>query len=334
MKLIISIGLLAGLALFTILIAYQGIGQATSILITAKWNLVIVILFHLLPMTADSIAWRTLLNRTHRPRFRTFLRARWIGESINTLLPVAQVGGELVRARLLAHHKVPTSQAGASVVVNLTLMVFAQIVFTLLGLALLILFLGVDEGKLIQGILIGAVLIALFLVGFYWLQRHGLFGWLARRLRSLIGSSKQLNWMGGAAALDTSIVQLYNHRQRVLCSFSWSLLGWILGTGEAWLALYFLGHPVGWLEAFMIESLAQAVKGAAFLIPGALGVLEGGYILLGTLVGLPPSVGLALALTRRVRELSLGVPGLLVWQLSEGKRLLSIKGKISARGSG
>ncbi len=322
MKLTIYIGLLAGLALFTALIAYEGIGQAGSILMTAGWGLVIVILFHLIPMAADSIGWCTLLRRTHRPPFHIFFRVRWIGESINTLLPVAQVGGELIKARLLTHHKVPTSQASASVVVSLTLMVFAQIVFTLLGLSVLIFLLGIAEGALIQGVLIGAALIALFLVSFYWFQRHGLFGWFTRHLRSFLSSGKWLKLMGSAAALDAAVIQLYGHRQRVLRSFSWMLLGWILGTGETWLALYFLGHPVNWLEALMIESLAQAVKNAAFLIPGALGVLEGGYILLGTLIGLPSSVGLALALTRRVRELSLGVPGLLVWQFAEGKRLL------------
>jgi putative membrane protein len=225
----------------------------------------------------------------------------------------------LVKTRLLAQYQVPASQAGASVVVNLTLTVFSQVVFTLLGLGLLFFFLG--EGKLAQGILIGAVFSVLFIIGFYWLQQRGLFGWLARRFENLSGGRKWLTLAGGADALDTSVVQLYNQRWQVLRSFSWMLLGWLLGTGEVWLALYFLDHPVSWIEALMIESLAQAAKGAAFLVPGALGVLEGGYIVLGSLIGLPSSVSLALALTRRIRELSLGVPGLLAWQLIEGKRL-------------
>jgi putative membrane protein len=270
-------------------------------------------------MTADALGWYVLLDRAYRPRFRIIFWARWIGEAVNTLLPVAQVGGELVKTRLLAQYQVPASQAGASVVVNLTLTVFSQVVFTLLGLGLLFFFLG--EGKLAQGILIGAVFSVLFIIGFYWLQQRGLFGWLARRFENLSGGRKWLTLAGGADALDTSVVQLYNQRWQVLRSFSWMLLGWLLGTGEVWLALYFLDHPVSWIEALMIESLAQAAKGAAFLVPGALGVLEGGYIVLGSLIGLPSSVSLALALTRRIRELSLGVPGLLAWQLIEGKRL-------------
>lgn len=319
MKLAIYTGFLAGLALFTTLIAYEGLAQVASTLAAAGWGLVIVVLFHLVPMVADTLGWRVLLDRTQRPRFGTFLWARWIGESVNTLLPVAQIGGELAKARLLTQCKIPASQAGASVVVNLTLTVFAQVAFTLLGLGLLTLYLG--EEKLAQAALIGAAFSAVPIAGFYWFQRRGLFSWLARRLQPLVGSGRWLTLMGGADALDASVIQLYSQRQQVAHGFFWMLLGWILGTGEIWLALYFLGYPVSWHEAFMIESLAQAIKGAAFLVPGALGLLEGGYILLGTLAGLPSSVGLALALTRRVRELSLGVPGLLALQLVEGKRL-------------
>ncbi len=40
-----------------------------------------------------------------------------------------------------------------------------------------------------------------------------------------------------------------------------------------------------------------------------------------TLVGIPAPVGLALSLARRVRELLLGVPARLAWQLIEGRRL-------------
>ena len=53
----------------------------------------------------------------------------------------------------------------------------------------------------------------------------------------------------------------------------------------------------------------------AFAVPGALGVQEGGYVMLGRVVGLGPETALALSLAKRVRELVLGVPGLIAWQL-------------------
>ena len=67
----------------------------------------------------------------------------------------------------------------------------------------------------------------------------------------------------------------------------------------------------------MLESVGQAIRGAAFAIPGALGVQEGGYLLLASAVGLPSETGLALALAKRARELLLGVPGLLYLHVFE-----------------
>ena len=43
-------------------------------------------------------------------------------------------------------------------------------------------------------------------------------------------------------------------------------------------------------------------------------------MLIGAIYGLPPQMGLALALAKRVREIMLGAPGLLAWQVIEGHR--------------
>jgi uncharacterized membrane protein YbhN (UPF0104 family) len=87
-----------------------------------------------------------------------------------------------------------------------------------------------------------------------------------------------------------------------------------------------LAHPLSWGDALLLESLGQAIRGAAFAIPGALGVQEGGYLLLAPLVGLPPDVALAVSLAKRARELLLGVPGLLYLHFWE-------RGAIAAAGA-
>ncbi len=46
-------------------------------------------------------------------------------------------------------------------------------------------------------------------------------------------------------------------------------------------------------------------------------------VLFGALVGLPADLALAVSLTKRVRELALGLPGLAAWQWVEGNRLLA-----------
>jgi hypothetical protein len=48
------------------------------------------------------------------------------------------------------------------------------------------------------------------------------------------------------------------------------------------------------------------------------------------LFGLPPQTSLVISLAKRVRELSLGLPGLGVWQLVEGQSMLRRRRQLSA----
>jgi hypothetical protein len=64
------------------------------------------------------------------------------------------------------------------------------------------------------------------------------------------------------------------------------------------------------------------VSSGAFLVPGALGVQEGSFLILGKVLGLPDEVSLALALVRRARDVLVFGPALALWQLGEGRRLV------------
>lgn len=306
-------GLVAGLALFTALLVRHGVGQVGAALAFAGWGLVAVAPFHLLPMLADALGWRSLLGGTHRPPLRTLVFGRWLGESVNTLLPAMQVGGNVVKAHFLIRRGVPGVIAGASVVVDVTLLVLSQIVFTLVGLCLLLVHLG--GGSLAAPVLTGMALMGSLVISFYLVQRKGLFGLLAGALRRIAAGADWTALTAGAAALDVSIDGLYHQRRALLASGTWHLVSWGVGAGEVWLALRVLGHPVGFVTAVLLESLGQAIRAAAFLVPGALGVQEGGYLVLGKVLGLAPETSLALSLTKRVRELVLGLPGLIAWQV-------------------
>jgi uncharacterized membrane protein YbhN (UPF0104 family) len=98
------------------------------------------------------------------------------------------------------------------------------------------------------------------------------------------------------------------------------LIGWIAGAGEVWLALRFLGHPVGLVRSLIVEAVIQALSSGAFIVPGAIGVQEGGFLFTGALIGLSPELALALALARRARDIIVFVPALLFWQIAAGRR--------------
>lgn len=310
---------LLGLAVTIGLIARQGAASMAAALAAAGAGLVAVALFHLLPMTLDTLAWRALLRGAERPSFTALLGIRWIREAVDGLLPVAQVGGELVAVRLLRLRGIDGARAAAGLVVDVTLAVVTQLLFALLGLGLLWSTVGDDGlvGPLLVGLLIAAAAVSVF----FLLQHRGLFTPFARRLPEGFGGRRWLALAGGAVRLDAAIRAFYRRRWALLCCAVWQLGGWLAGAGEVWLALYFLGQPVSWLEALLLESLGQAVRSAAFAVPASLGVQEGGYMILAGVLGLDPALGLALSLIKRVRELLLGLPALLVWQMREGRRL-------------
>jgi uncharacterized membrane protein YbhN (UPF0104 family) len=96
---------------------------------------------------------------------------------------------------------------------------------------------------------------------------------------------------------------------------------WIASTLEAWVALRLAGASLSFATVLVIESLLYAARSIAFAVPNAVGVQEGAYILLGASFGLTPETALALSLLKRARDLTIGVPALVVWQLLESGRL-------------
>ncbi|MBA2491955.1 MAG: lysylphosphatidylglycerol synthase domain-containing protein [Gammaproteobacteria bacterium] len=308
---------LAGLSLFIGVTVYQGLGDVLRVLGEAGWGLAWITVFHLAPLLLDVLGWRALLPRGHGQSLSELVWIRWLGESVNSLFPVAQVGGDLLRVRLLRRGGMSGVPAGASVIVDLTAGMVTLIAFALMGVVLLLWHAGSSDAaaELLIGIAVFGVIAGSFVIA----QRAGVFLVLARGLERLAQGGGWQSITGGVVALDREVVALYRDRYAIWSACGWRLAGWVLGAGEVWLALWFLGHPVGLVEALILESLGQAIRSAAFAVPGALGVQESGFILLGGLLGVPPTVALALSLAKRVRELALGLPGILAWQFVEGR---------------
>ncbi len=312
-------GLAVGVALFATVIAWQGIGDVAVALRRAGWGMIAIALLHLPPVWADAMGWRSLVPPEQRPQRRTMIWARWIGESINDLLPVLQMGGNVVKAWFLVDRGIQVGPAGASVVVDVTLVVLTQILFTLFGLSLLVPSLG--RGRSLLVVLVGAGIMAILLGVFYVVQRRGFFGLLVRMSRRILGGAEWAAVSAGATTMDAEVLRLYGERWRLMASGCWHMLAWLVGVGEVWFALRLLGQPVDVWTAFLFESLGQAIRTGAFAVPGALGVQEGGYVLVGGALGIEPGVALGLSLARRVRELLLGLPGLAAWQASAIRRV-------------
>jgi putative membrane protein len=301
-----------GVLLFVGVLLSQDLPAILAILARAGWGLLLVALFHLLPLLIDAAAICVLFEQAmSRSGIRDSLLTRWIGESANSLMPAGQLGGPVLMTRHLARRGMPMEEAAAAITVSTTLQTFAQIAFALLGVVALGQTTHFSPAALRTAALIASAFLAVQVGGFYLIQRRGLFSKLMRAVRRFSRKRDWSQWIAQAQAIDLSVQATYRRNGPVTMSFVLSLLGWIAGTGEVFLIARFLGSPVSWRDAFVLESLGQAIRGAGFAIPGALGVQEGGYLLLAPLAGLAPDAALALSLAKRARELLLGLPGLL-----------------------
>jgi len=127
---------LGGAALFTFLLIRQGASQVGMAFATARWALAAVVIYHfVVPVVLDATAWWVLFPKSDRLPLRKLLWMRWIGESVSTLVPSAAVGGDIVRARLASINGTSVPVAAGTVLVDVTLGVFTQAAFTVLGLA-------------------------------------------------------------------------------------------------------------------------------------------------------------------------------------------------------
>ena len=288
------------------------------------WSLAPITLFHVVPLSFSAFSWRALISAACRPRVSTVLWIRWIRESINSLLPVAGVGGDFVSVRLVHQQGAPGAEAAASMVVDTTVGVATQLVFVVAGVALLVVRTTGDGAlEAACAVLIGVAMLAALIGAFVLAQHRNLFGTVVRFARRLAPTQAPIDELaGGAARVDEAVVATYRRSASLLSASLLRLVGWAAGAGEVWLVMHFLGRPFSLVDAFILESLTSGVRAAAFMVPGALGALEGGFVLFGQLFGLTPDVAIAISLSKRVRELALGLPGLVLIQWMEGRRLL------------
>ena len=249
----------------------------------------------------------------------SFIWARTVREGATDVLPFAQIGGLVVGARALTGRRVPSDLAYASMIADLTTEMASQLIFTLFGVSALLLALGggFDSGGVLK-LVLGGLGLTCALLAVLAFGQQPLLSAAARIGERLLPAS-----VAGLSAVQTRLAAIYRDRAALAWSFACNLAAWIASGVGAWLALRLMGVTIGPVAVIAIESLIFAVRSIAFVVPGALGVQEGAYLLLAPLFGLDPQVAVALSLLKRARDLTIGVPALLWWQASEGRKLLA-----------
>jgi putative membrane protein len=312
---------LIGLALTAWLLASYGLSNVLEVLGRAgMFGFVAIVAFHVPQMLLSALGWEAIARPG--PGLRAYLRLRWVREAVNNLLPLAQIGGEFVVAHLLQRQGVRLARAIGGTIADLLLEMGTQVLFTVLGVALLVHVAG--HSGVTELATRALWIVALVVAGAFGALWMGLAAVIER---AALRMGRSFGWPATAEldGLHEALVGCFRAPARVAVASVWHLVSWLSGGLEVCLILHFFGLDVGLADGLIIESLGQALKAVGFAVPGALGVQEGGYVVVCRLLNIPPETALAVSLIKRVREAVLGIPGLVLWHRAEAKAALLIR---------
>jgi putative membrane protein len=319
-KIALYFGALLGVALLVTLAVRVDLASMVHVLAVAGWPLLALLPYRILYFLPYALGWAILLRGVKgggHVGLGYLFWAATVREGVDRLLPVASVGGGVIGVRLLRWRGVPVAEASASIIVEVLLTLFALYLFFVVGVLLLV---GVGMSFHEHSRLLVAVVLTLpvpLVMG--WLLRHGsLFERMHGFLLGLVGTSPLSE---GAASLDREIRAILSRHRALLVTGFLQFFALLSGSFEIWFALRLFGHPVDWRVAIVLESLTQAIRHVAFVIPAGLGVQEAGLIIFGQTLGIDAELALAVSMAKRLREVLLGVVSLLSWQWTEARQI-------------
>ncbi|MGI4796568.1 MAG: lysylphosphatidylglycerol synthase domain-containing protein [Janthinobacterium lividum] len=305
--------LIAGTAALTWMLSAVGWNGIVHAAVLGGPALPAALLIHAGQLLLAGLAWRAAIGVPALSRLFV-ARVRWIREGVNTMLPAAHIGGQVIGVRLLVNAGATPVRAVVGTILDLTLEALAQLVVVVAAVGLLLVlqdgerawlfWAGAGLGGL--GLTVGLILIALRLGALRAIEA-GL-----QRVASRWPGARGWSMSG----LHAMLVERQADRGAMLRSMLFSVASWSLGTLEVWVILRALGADPRLEVCFVIESLAMAARSAGFAIPGAVGVQEGGFVLACGLFGIGAETALALSVLKRLRELIVGGGALLAWQFA------------------
>jgi putative membrane protein len=276
-------------------------------------GLLVMIAFHLPVIAAGGVAWWYFGRGVRGATLAGFVRARLVRDSVAVALPFSQVGGFLAGLRALAAEGLPAVYCGLSMVADMLAEFAALLPYVAIGVVTLFVLAPRSGvlGQLATGL---SAMAGLAIVAF--VVRRQIPHWIRA---SMSATARQFTKTGPGAFpdIDEGFGKILLSRRPLAANLALHFGRWAIGAAETWVAFLLMGVPVSFGNALVIDSITAGLRVFAFMVPGAIGVQEGLYVLVGGLVGLPPSIALAFSLAWRARDMLIGFLGLAVWHSVE-----------------
>ncbi len=298
--------LICGIGLFVWVIQTVDMKSVGDLLWKLGWGFIWVLGIYGIVTWIDTLSWKYGFKpeSSHQIGSFSLWRIRQIGESFNTITPFGTVGGEPIKAQLLKdHHGLTFKQGLASLVIARTTFLSALILFMIPGVVFLVNSeTAADQFKSISVTLLTVFSTAIIL--FLLFQISGSLGKVTAWLKKPFPFLKDSSFFEEMRELDQLMSTYYrSHPGRLSRSIGYALLGWIVGLGELYVTLYFLGVEVSFTDLWIMEAVSQLIRVCSFFIPLGLGAQGGGLVLIFTSLGLSADLGLTVSFVRRIKEL-------------------------------
>lgn len=286
---------------------------------TAGWSLLLIIPLHLLTISIDSEGWGSLLRGQGRKVHRAYLIwAASVRDAIASLIPIT-AGGSITGIRLLILRKIQPSVSVASILAEDALMMASELILLLVGISLYVIFLPTP--LLYLYFLLPVLFIAvLALTAIFWAQLNGkIFDKMAQGIRRFVDSDKYESLVQSPLVLKESLHEIYSKRGSIWRCVAWQLVSLSSSVLELWVILLLMHEPRSFLFVLLLQSVGRMLRSITFIVPASIGVQEAIYALLAPLGGLSPSFGIALSLATRFRDMVIGIPMIVSWQIVEAR---------------
>jgi putative membrane protein len=303
--------LVGSLAVTAVMVAWWGAGNIGGAVWRAMPALPAAIFVHGVQLALSGLGWWLLLPPP-KPTRMLVIRARWVREAVNTLLPLAGISGAVAATRLISRDApMGMAAATAAATADLTCEAVAQAPYLVATLAVAAL---LAPGQITPGRAALAIVPAIAAaVSFILAQRAGLMRLFERGARAL-------GFTTAMEGVHDSLMRLHARPAQIARALTVHTLSWSLGGAEVWVILHAIGHPVGTGAAFAIEGLGMAARSMGFALPAGLAAQEAGFVLGAGLFGIAPPDAIALSMLKRVRELVVAVTGVAAWQITLWRR--------------
>ena len=298
--------LLIGIVLLAIIVVSTDIYAAVKLIKGMGWDILLVTAAYSVVSFGDTLSFHVLVHKIPMTlrNFYELWKIRLVGEAYNQVLPLGGMGGEPIKAFMLKQstememEEITASLFAAKTANIITLIIFLTVGFLMMGWEKRI----SSEFFWAAGLGLGGL--SLGILGFFLVQRMGLVSAFFSRLIHRV-EGRLFDAIAIISNIELRLYECYRYRKyRFLVSLFIALIVWVISVAEVYLVLYFLGFPISWREAWIIESGAQLVKAGTFFIPASLGAFDGAFLLLCGMITGSPVVGAAVAVVRRFREIT------------------------------